>query len=128
MSLSEITPITAVNVADGGTVETVVLQSSRVSTANGNQTANLHGLVAVTAGTASTGVTVRVRKGVGTAGAIVGEAVIDTAVAGDQYVIPFSVVDNPGDVAGQVYSVTVQETAATAAGSVAYVVIGGYLA
>lgn len=125
MTIREIVPTTATAVTDGGATEKVILASSAVSTNYGDSKVTLHGVVNLTPGTAATNVVLRVRRGSGTGGTEVGTATTDTATAGDDYTIPFSVVDQPGEVAGQVYSVTVTETTASADGTVNYAVVGG---
>lgn len=76
------------------------------------------GTVNILAGTATTAVTVRVRRGEGITGTVVGIAALHTLAAAATASIPFEAVDTavPGD--NQVYSVTVQQTAATGNGTV----------
>ena len=118
---------TATAVADGGAVETAVLTLSGVSVPGPGADVHLMGHVNVTAGTGATAIVVTVRRGTGTAGAIVGVAETDTLAAGNKESIPFDVVDAPGDVAGESYTVTTTETGATADGTVNYVTMGGYV-
>lgn len=58
-------------------------------------------------------------------GIVVGELFATPAAAGEYVTVPFTVEDQPGDVAGQEYAVTVIETSATAAGTVTYGFVGG---
>jgi hypothetical protein len=75
------------------------------------------GSVNVTQGTSGTAVTVRVRKGEGIAGTVVGQALVSPLAAAAAGTIPFGVIDTaPAD--GATYSVTVQLTAAAANGTV----------
>lgn len=127
MPVREITPVSATAVSDGGATEKVVLTSSPVNTSDLNRQVTLHGVLNITPGTASTNVVVRVRRGSGTSGTEVGSATTDTTTAGDDYTVPFSVSDIPGEVAGLVYSVTVTETSATADGTVNYGLVGGLI-
>lgn len=98
--------------------EAVIATLGGISTRNPAGSVLLHGIVSIVAGTAATAVTLRVRRGNGTAGAQVGGSTAVTVVATDSYVIPFEVLDTPGDVADQQYSVTAQVTGATAASTV----------
>lgn len=100
------------------TTETVILTLPAVSTNGAQDTVALQGSVDITTGAGSTFVTVRVRRGTGITGAVVGAQDPITATAGSTQNIGFDVADNPGEVAGQAYVVTVQQTAATANGSV----------
>lgn len=124
---SEITVSTATAVTDGGAVETVIVSSKPVYTPGPGATVSLFGVVNITTGTAGTAVVVTLRRGSTTAGAVVGTATTDTTTAADHYTIPFEFVDEPGDVADLVYSVTVTETAATADGTVNYASLGGFI-
>lgn len=72
----------------------------------------------MTSGTGTTAITVRVRRGSGTGGALVGPANALTATAGNTSILTYQVEDSPGAVAVFPYSVTVQQTGATANGSV----------
>ena len=123
-----VAPATATAVADGGATEAVVLILSDVSTAGPGARLVLYGEVNITAGTAATAVTVRVREGTDATGLEVGSAVVDTVAAGDTYTIPIDVVLNNVDLAGGSFVLTVQETAATANGTVGYAFLGGYTA
>lgn len=77
----------------------------------------ISGCVNVTQGTNGTAVTVRVRKGEGIAGTVVGQALVSPLAAAAAGSIPFHAIDSaPADNAS--YSVTVQLTAATANGTV----------
>lgn len=111
-------PSVVTAVGDGGAVETVVLTGHSVNTDTVQKTVTLFGVVNVTAGTSATAIVVKVRRGSTTAGVEVGTAETTTAVATDDYSIPFACWDQPGEVAGATYCVTVTETAATADGTV----------
>jgi hypothetical protein len=99
------------------TTETVVLTLPSISTANAGETVEISGAVDFTAGTAATFVTPRVRRGTGITGTVVGDADPITVTAGATSQVTFSVADNPGEVAGQPYVLTLQQTAATGNGS-----------
>lgn len=80
----------------------------------------IKGVVNVTTGTAATAVTIRVRQGTGITGTVVGNALTHTLAAGATASIPFSVQDFSAALTPPTaqYSVTVQQVAATANGTV----------
>lgn len=95
-------------------VGTVSLGGRSVGTGEGLV---VSGVVNVTQGTNGTAVTVRVRKGEGIAGTLVGEALVSPLAAAASHSLSFWARDSaPADNA--TYSVTVQLTAATANGTV----------
>lgn len=77
----------------------------------------ISGEVNILQGTNGTAATVRVRKGEGIAGTLVGVAQVHTIAAAATGSIPFAAVD-PAPADNASYSVTVQLTAATANGAV----------
>lgn len=90
----------------------------------------VRGTINVTAGTGTTAVVLRVRKG-GLTGALVGPAMTHTLAAGASANIPYDVLDNaptqsPIDpqgaqsVGSNLYLLTIQQTGGTAAGTVNY--------
>ena len=91
------------------------------------------GFVNVTAGTATTAVVIKVRRGSGTGGTQVGNTLTHAVAAAGPNSIPIAAVDMPGPAAGQQapfvgqYTVTVTQTAATGNGTVnagSYVEVG----
>lgn len=114
-SVDNSTDTTIVTVA-----ETVVATLAGVSSSRPGQTVRLHGELIITTGGSTTAVTLRVRRD-GLTGALVGEtdpASVESAAGGtEDHDI---VVSDPltGEVAGQVYVLTVQQTGAAANGSV----------
>lgn len=76
------------------------------------------GAINVTTGAATTAVTVRVRRGEGITGTVVGIAAVHTLAAAAVASIPFEAVDTAVPNDNQVYSVTIQQTAATGNGTV----------
>lgn len=80
------------------------------------------GNIILTAGTAGTAATIRVRQGVGTGGTVIGGANPVPVTAGATSAIPFVVFD-PSPPAVVQYTVTVQQTAATGNGTALYAVI-----
>ena len=124
----ELAPTTVATIADGGANEITILILGNVDTAGPGARVVLHGIASVTAGTAATAVTIRVRELATIANSVVGTSVVDTVVAGSSYTLPIDVVLNDVDLAGYSFAMTVQETAATASGTVNYAFLGGYTA
>lgn len=81
-------------------------------------TYTVSGWVQMTVGTGGTAVTPRIRRGTSTAGTLVGEGTALTVTAGDVVTIPITVDDVPGEVHSLSYVVTVEQTGATADGTV----------
>jgi len=123
----EIVPTSAASVTDGGQTETAVLASGQVSTPGPNATLVLSGVVNITPGTAATAIVVNIREGNGTTGAVVYTTTDTNVIAATAQTIPFFAEFDPGDVADEVYTVTVAETSASADGTVNYASIGGFI-
>ena len=100
------------------TAETAAIVSDAVSQAMNGEIVRIHGTISYLTGTATTAVTARVREGNGVTGTIVGEALPLTIGAAENAQIPFDVNHAPAGIAGQVYTATVQATAATANGTI----------
>lgn len=100
------------------TTETVALVTPPVSTTFGSDAIEIEGMVNLTAGTGTTAAVLRIRRGNGITGTVVRAADTDTIAAGSSESFLVQGVDTPGDVAGQVYSITVQQTAASANGTI----------
>ena len=110
----------------GGAVETTILQTPPVNTPGSNASVSIMGMVDIQPGTACTSVIINLYRGADKNGVYINN--IETAaVAGDYVTIPFTFVDNPGDVAGELYTVTLVETAATANGFIFTATIGGFV-
>lgn len=76
------------------------------------------GYVNWTIGTNGTAMTVRLRRGNGVSGAaVLGTPIVNTFAAATSLSTQFCYVDTPGAVAGQQYSLTLQQTAGTGNGS-----------
>jgi hypothetical protein len=73
----------------------------------------IRGVLSVLTGTACTAVTVTVRRGAGTGGTIVGAARVHTIGAAVNGQIAFCELDSAPNAAGQQYTVTATQTAAT---------------
>lgn len=100
------------------TTETIALTTAAISTPGPGTNVSIQGIIEMTYGTGTTAVTVRVRRGTTITGTLVGEGNAYTVAAGNTSEQTFSVEDTPGEVAGQAYVVTVQQTGATANGTV----------
>lgn len=100
------------------TTETVALVTPPVSTTWGGDQIDVEGEINITAGTGTTACVLRIRRGNGITGTVVRAADTDTIAAGSSESFLLQGIDTPGDVAGQVYSLTVQQTAATANGTI----------
>lgn len=100
------------------TSETTVLTSAAISDdlASAITTGvKVNGFINVTAGTAATLATIRVREGSGTGGTLVYETEPFTVAAGSEYQVPYEALDATGFAsgAGAQWTVTIQFTAAT---------------
>lgn len=117
--------------------EGVVATSDTISyTAPGGEGLIVRGVMNITAGAGTTAVVVRVRKGSGTGGALVGVAMTHTLAAAASANIPYEVLDpapivNPlatpsgvQSTPANLYTVTVQQTGGTGAGTVNYATLG----
>lgn len=98
-------------------VETVVAVLPNVSTQAGNPV-DLEGTVDLTAGTSTTSVTLRIRRGVDATGALIGSAVQCNVAATQRDTRTINATDAPpGDLAGATYVLTAQQNGGTAAGA-----------
>lgn len=73
------------------------------------------GVINITPGTTTSAVVIRVRQGIGTGGALVGNADTYTLAAGNTATIPFQKVDPVGALS---YTITVTQTAGAANGTI----------
>lgn len=114
-----LTAVATTNVTLALATEVEVLQLDGITTGAEGRRVHLHGFVQVTTGTGATGLTLRIRRGTGTGGVLVGEAnvVQVEAVAGSTEDHDITVLDTPGELAGESYVLTVQQAAATADGT-----------
>lgn len=108
--------VTDVNVVT--TNETAAITTAPVSVTLDGDPIYISGSLNFTTGASTTSVTVRCRRGVGVAGALVQETEPYTIGAAANATIPFGFQDIPGAVAGQQYTITIQQTAATGNGTV----------
>lgn len=112
-------PFTAdVNVPN--VTETVIAGPIAVSNYGAGNRVILKGWVQLLVGTATTGITVRIRKGSDATGALVGEANLEAVegAAGSTEDHVIETEDRPsGEYTGQQFVLTVQQTAATGAGT-----------
>lgn len=100
------------------TAEAVVLTTPPLSLAVDNAQVLLFWYANVNTGTSTVGLNGRLRRGTSTTGAMVNIAPGFSVGAGLQTAIPWCYIDSPGVVAGQQYSLTLQQVAATANGTV----------
>ncbi len=80
--------------------------------------ARVFGEAVITLPTTTTGLTLRIRRGVGTAGAQVITPTTVSPTAGGAQAYTFMVEDQPGEVAGQQYSLTAQAVGAASTSTV----------
>lgn len=121
---SVIEPIANQPLNDGGATLTVMVTSNPVSTPGPNATVTISGLITGTPGTGATRASVLIYRGTPTAGVYVRQ--VDSEVtAGDFYCIPIIGIDQPGELAGQTYTLSIRMTGATALGTIEDAIIGG---
>ena len=89
----------------------------------GGQGILLEGILSITAGTGTTSVTCRLRQGTGITGTVVGNAVSQTVTAGNTYLLSPMALDTTLSATNQQYVITVQQTGATANGTINYAVL-----
>lgn len=100
------------------TAETAVAQIDSVSTPGAGYTVTLDAHIDFTTGAGTTAVTLRWRQGSGVTGTVIGETEVPAELASSRVNIDISAVDTPGEIAGQTYTCTIQQTAATGNGTV----------
>jgi len=98
------------------TTETALVTTPGIATL-GARTISIQSVAQITSGTAATAITLRVRRGSGTGGTSVGTPAALTVTAGNTAVLAYGFDDTPGESAGLQYTVTAQQTAATANGT-----------
>lgn len=118
MTVQLFTKETDTNTTVTTTTETVALSLPAISTPGAGATVHVSGTLSMTYGTGTTAATVRVRRGTDATGTLIGESNAESVTAGNTGELTWDVSDSPGEVAGQVYVVTVQQTSATANGTV----------
>lgn len=108
---------------DAAAAEKVILAlTANQDAASGSGVPNLiEGSVNITPGTSTTAVVLKIRQGSTTAGTQVGPSITTTLAAAASGNVPFQVEDaSPVANAGNIYCVTVTQTAGAAAGTVNY--------
>ncbi len=100
------------------TTEIVCATSGAIAPPRPGTRAILRGLVELDTGADTTAVTIRIRRGTTITGTLVSEAIAEetTAALAETWVV--SALDEPGDVGTVTYVVTIQQTAASANGTV----------
>lgn len=122
--------VTATVVADVPlvtTAETVLATVTPITTADATEQVTLTGTAQITAGTAATAITPRIRRGTDATGAVVGEGNPQTVAAGNTVDLSMNERDVPGPVAGASYVLTAQQVAATGNGSSLHAVLTAIL-
>lgn len=104
------------------TTETIIATISGVNTPRAGCKVHLVGFAQITTGTATTALTFRVRRGSTITDTVVAEANAEQieAAAGSTEGHAVAFEDTPGEVAGQTYVLTVQQTAATGDGTAVF--------
>lgn len=107
--------------AISGSTEVVIATLNGVVTPLGSQTVRLRGMAFVTSGTTTTAVVLRIRRASLT-GTLVGDQTGQTVVtaAGDSNIYEVAGTDNPGEISGGVYVLTVQNTGGGTGGTTVY--------
>jgi hypothetical protein len=101
------------------TTETVIARLDGISTRDPAERVTLVGRATITAGTGTTAVVLRVRRGTSTTDPQVGENMTHSLAAGSSANLAVAVDDFPGEVANQSYVLTAAQVGATANGTVA---------
>lgn len=102
------------------TTERVAATLPGISTDGSGDTITVRGVAIVVVGTGATALVLRIRQGTGIAGTIISESSSVSATAANIVIVTLAADDNPGDVADQQYVLTVQQTGATADGTINY--------
>lgn len=104
------------------TTEKIVAQIDNVSVPRPGAKVRLFGSIVITTGTNTTALTPRWRRGTTITDTVVGESNARqvAAAAGSTEELAHSVEDTPGEIAKQSYVLTVQQTAASADGTVVF--------
>lgn len=100
--------------------ETAVLTIGPIGTRGPSDQLEIAGLFSLTTGATTTAVVMRVRRGNGLAGVVVGAPQTTQLGAALPGTPGFQVVDTPGDVGDQFYTVTAQQTGGTSNGTATY--------
>lgn len=100
------------------TAETIVLTSQPLNLALDFEQVLILFMADILAGTNTTAITLRIRRGASLTGALVSTTLGGAATAGTSAMWSGCYVDSPGAIAGQQYSLTAQQTAASANGTV----------
>jgi len=100
------------------TAETTAVVSDPITPATDGAEISIGGHINITTGAGTTSVVIRVRRGNGVSGTLVGETEpinLGAAVTDNAH---FAVTDSPGAVAGQQYTASVVQTAASGNGTI----------
>lgn len=111
--------VVVANVLPASAVETVICILPALTLPEDFAQVFLHWMANILAGTSTTALVFRIRRGTTTGGAQVGAAVwTHTLAAGNTAQVGGSYPDTPGAVANQQYCLTCSQTAATVAGTI----------
>lgn len=102
------------------TTEAQGVELAGVTTVRAGQTITLIGTVVLDSGAGTTAVTPRIRRGNDQTGTAVSDAVAQETTAANAATWTVHATDAPGEVTGQSYEITVQQTGATGNGTIAY--------
>lgn len=100
--------------------EVVALTLTAGVTVPANTQVILEAAATLTTGTSTTAVVLRIRRGTTTGGTLVGKAFTIQSAAAVLTTISGQAADTPGEVAGQSYVVTLQQTAGAADGTLVF--------
>jgi hypothetical protein len=114
--LTSVSTVTDVNVTTVN--ETAAIVSDPVSQSVDGEAVTISGRIGLLTGTGTTAVTIRVREGNGITGNVIGETLPKTIAAAVDDQVAFSFTYNPAGIAGMRYTATVQQTAASANGTI----------
>lgn len=118
MSVRRASTFVEANTTVTTTTETEAAEVSAPPPNRTGLTYTVRGWAQVTIGTGGTAVTPRIRRGTSVSGTLVGEGNAIQGTAGNTVLVGIAVNDTPGEVSSLDYVVTVQQTAATADGTV----------
>lgn len=106
------------------TAETVMASCGGVVTRYAGQTFKLFGHAVITAGSTTTGITMRIRR-LSLTGTLVSDATAQSVItaAGDTNDYPVSATDSPGEVTGYTYVLTAQQAVGGTGGTSVYAVL-----
>lgn len=100
------------------TAETAAVVSDPITPATDGAKVIISGHINITSGAGVTGLVIRIRRGNGVSGTLIGETEPGALGASATDNFPFAITDFPGAVAGQQYTASVVQTGATGNGTI----------